>query len=24
MLVLEDGHGTDTEVTDYYFYVELQ
>jgi hypothetical protein len=24
MLVLEDGHGTDTAVTDYYFYVELQ
>ena len=24
MLVLEDGHGTDTSVTTYYFYVELQ
>lgn len=24
MLVLEDGHGTNTEVTTYYFYVELQ
>ena len=23
MLVLEDGHGTDTDTTDYYFYVEL-
>lgn len=24
MMVLEDGHGTDTQVTTYYFYVELQ
>jgi hypothetical protein len=24
MLVLEDGHGTDTLTTSYYFYVELQ
>jgi hypothetical protein len=24
MLVLEDGHGTDTDTTPYYFYVELQ
>lgn len=24
MLVLEDGHGTDTDATDYYFYVELE
>ena len=24
MLVLEDGHGTDKEVTPYYFYVEIQ
>jgi len=24
MLVLEDGHGTDTSVTTYYFYVELE
>jgi len=24
MLVLEDGHGTDTSTTNYYFYVELQ
>lgn len=24
MLVLEDGHGTDTEVTPYYFFVELE
>ncbi len=24
MLVLEDGHGTDTDVTVYYFYVELE
>jgi hypothetical protein len=24
MLVLEDGHGTDTSTTQYYFYVELQ
>jgi len=24
MLVLEDGHGTDTDTTEYFFYVELQ
>ena len=24
MIVLEDGHGTDTQVTSYYFYVEIE
>ena len=24
MIVLEDGHGTDTSTTDYYFWVELE